>query len=70
MEIIEILYIVLIFFTIIIWSLTSILLYKLLKIVSVITEIVEVYNEIKQVISFYNQIPKVFFESIKKIFKK
>ncbi|MBW7954392.1 hypothetical protein H3C61_01125 [Candidatus Gracilibacteria bacterium] len=70
MEIIEILYIVLIFFTVIIGSLISILLYKLLKIISVITEIIEVYNEIKQIISFYNQIPKVFFESIKKIFKK
>lgn len=65
MEVIEILYITLTIFTIIIGTLLSIVLYKIIKVLNVIMEIVEVYNKIKQVINLYSQIPDIIFEYFK-----
>lgn len=67
MEIIEILYITLAFFTFIIGTLLSIVLYKLIKILNVAMEIVEIYNKAKQVMMLYSQIPDIIFHSLKEM---
>ena len=61
----EILYAALIFFTIIVGSLLSIILWKLLKIVSTIEEITHLYNQVKEIISLYKQIPEFIVELVK-----
>lgn len=65
MEIIEILYIVLIFFTTVIWTLLTIVLFKLIKILNVLMEVVEVYNRVKQIIDIYRQIPEIILDKAK-----
>lgn len=70
LSILDILYIVLIFFTVIIWSFLSIILYRLLKITSALMEVYEVYIDVKNIINLYNQIPKVIISYIKNIFTK
>lgn len=61
----ETLYIVLIFFTTIVWTLLSIVLYKLLKVLNTLTEIVELYNTVKSVLWLYSQIPEMLFWFLK-----
>lgn len=67
MEIIEILYITLTLFTFIIGTLLSIVLYKLIKILNVAMEIVEIYNKAKHIMMLYSQIPDIIFDSFKEI---
>ncbi len=65
LSILEILYIVLIFFTTIIWTLLSIVLYKLIKVLNVLMEVVEIYNKVKQILSLYSQIPDLILDYVK-----
>lgn len=67
MSLLEILYLVLIIFTSVVWILLSILLYKLLKIVNVLTEMVEVYTNIKNVIMVYSNLPQLILWYLKDI---
>lgn len=71
LQILEILYIALTFFTIIIWTLLSIVLYKLIKILNVFMEIVKIYNKFRKIFLLYTQIPDLILDYIKeKIFRK
>lgn len=63
--ILDTLYIVLILFTTIIWTLLSIVLYKLIKVLNVAMEIVEIYNKAKQVFMLYSQIPDLILDYVK-----
>lgn len=67
MEIIEIFYIALTFFTVVIGTLLSIVLYKLIQILNVAMEIVEIYNRVKQIMALYSQIPDVIFDYLKQM---
>ncbi|MGE4443765.1 MAG: hypothetical protein AB7E37_02085 [Candidatus Altimarinota bacterium] len=65
METLDILYITLTFFTIVIGTLFSIVLYKLIKVLNVLMEIIEIYNKAKQVMALYAQIPDIIFDYLK-----
>lgn len=65
MQTIEILYVVLIIFTTVIWTLLSIVLYKTIKILNTLQEIIEIYNKVKQVLDIYSQIPEIILDYIK-----
>lgn len=65
METLDILYITLTFFTIVIGTLFSIVLYKLIKVLNVLMEIIEIYNKAKQVMALYSQIPDIVFDYFK-----
>ncbi len=70
-SILEVLYIVLILFTTIIWTLLSIVLYKLIKVLNVFMEIVEIYNKFRQIFLLYSQIPDLILDYVsQKIFGK
>lgn len=71
MEVLDILYITLTIFTILIGTLFSIVLYKLIKVLDTLMEIVEVYNKVKQILAIYSQIPDAIFEYFKDlVFRK
>lgn len=71
MEVLDILYITLTIFTILIGTLFSIVLYKLIKVLDTLMEIVEVYNKLKQILAIYSQIPDAIFEYFKDlVFRK
>lgn len=71
LSILEILYIFLIFFTVIIWTLLSIVLYKLIKVLNVFIEVVDLYNKFRQIFLLYSQIPDLILNYVKeKIFSK
>lgn len=57
LTIIEILYIVLIVFSSVIWTLLILILIRVLKILWPVMEILEVYNKIKNIFSAYASIP-------------
>ncbi len=65
----DVLYIVLIFFTTIIWTLLTLAMLRVLKVLSVATEIAEIYIKIKKAISIYSQIPQVIKEKVVDIIK-
>lgn len=67
MPTLEILYIVLIIFTTVIWTLLSIVLYKTIKILNTLQEIIEIYNKVKQIIDIYSQIPEILFTYVKNL---
>lgn len=64
LTIIEILYIVLIMFTSIVWTLLSIVLFKVLKILWPVTEVMWIYNKIKNIFTWYSNIPDIFKEKV------
>lgn len=66
----DLLYIVLIFFTTIIWTLLTIVLLRLLKILNVAVEIANIYIKIKQIVSVYSHIPTLVKEKVMGIIKK
>ena len=68
LTILEILYIVLIIFTSIIWTLLTIVLVRVLKILWPITEIVGIYEKIKGLFSTYANIPDLIKEKVKEKF--
>ncbi len=70
LEIIDALYIVLIMFTSIIWTLLIIALLRVLKVLKMATEIVDAYNKVKEVFAAYKQIPEIVKETAKEYFKK
>ncbi len=57
LTILEILYIVLIMFSSIIWTLLIVVLIRVLRILWPITELVDFYNKIKQIFAAYASIP-------------
>ena len=63
--ILEILYITLIIFLIVIWTLLSIALVKFIRILNVLEEWVDIYQKIKQVMAIYEQIPTMLLEKAK-----
>ena len=69
LTILEILYIVLIMFTSIIWTLLVIVLIRLLKILGPITEVVEMYNKVKQFFKAYASIPETIKEKVAEVLK-
>lgn len=68
--ILEALYIVLIVFTSIIWTLLVVVLIKVIRIVSVIDEITSYYTKIKRIINNLDSIPASVKEAIKSKFKR
>ncbi len=69
LTILEILYLVLIVFSSIIWTLLIVLIIRVLKILWPVMEIVEFYNKIKQIFSAYASIPEQIKDSVMDIFK-
>lgn len=77
LTIVDFLNLSLVFFTIVIWTLSSIFLillsvmaFKSIKILNTINEIVWYYENIKQIILIYSQIPVVLKDYIKWFFSK
>ena len=66
-SILEMLYIVLIVFTSVIWTLLIIVLLRVVKILWPVVEMVAVYNKIKQALSVYAHIPELIKERVKEI---
>lgn len=66
----DILYLVLAFFTSIIWVLLTIVLIRLIKILWVVVEITDYYKVIKSYISMYAKIPEMIKEKVFEIIKK
>lgn len=64
LTILEILYIVLIVFWSIIWTLLILVLVRVLKILWPVMEMVEFYNKIKQIISAYASIPDMIKKKV------
>lgn len=69
LTILEILYIVLIIFSSIIGTLLVLILVKVLKILWPITELVDIYNKIKNIFKMYASIPDMIKEKVKESIK-
>lgn len=70
LTILEVLYIVLIIFSSIIWTLTIMVLIRVLKILWPVMEVVELYNKIKSIFSAYSSIPEILKDKFLDIFNK
>ncbi len=70
LTILEMLYIVLIIFSTIIWTLLIITLLRVIKILWPMTEIADFYHKMKKIFSAYSQIPEIVVESVKEKFGK
>lgn len=68
LTILDILYIVLIIFSSIIWTLLILILVRVYKILWPVLEIADYYNRVKSFLSMYSQIPTIIKESIKEKF--
>lgn len=66
LTILEALYIVLIVFTSVIWTLLVIILIRVLKILWPIVEIADFYNKVKSIFTVYSQIPTKIKEKFTK----
>ena len=60
----DILYIVLSLFTVIVWTLLTIILFKVIKILNPILEMVDYYNQFKSYIASYKAIPTIIKEKV------
>jgi len=69
-NILDLYYIVLLFFTIVIWILLILILLRVLKILWVIIEITNYYNILKEYISIYARIPEFIKNKILSFFSK
>lgn len=69
LTILEILYIVLIIFSSIIGTLLVLVLIKVLKILWPVTELVDIYNKIKNIFKMYASIPDMIKEKVKESMK-
>jgi hypothetical protein len=67
LTILEILYIVLIIFSSIIWTLLIITLIRVVKILWPVVEIAEFYNKIKAIFKSYWNIPDIIKDKVKEI---
>lgn len=65
LSLIDILYIVLIFFTCIIGTLLTLILIKVLRVLEVVDEILFYYGRVKKVFWMYANIPQMIKEKIK-----
>lgn len=65
----DLLYISLSMFTVIIGTLITIVLIRVIKILGPVVEIVWFYNKIKQILSAYSQIPDMIKEKVKETMK-
>jgi len=70
LTILEILYLVLIVFSSIIWTLLIVVIIRVIKILWPVMEMVEFYNKIKQIFSAYASIPEQIKDSVMDIFKE
>lgn len=68
LTILEVLYIFLIAFTAVIWTLLTIALMRLIRILWVVQEITWIYEKIKEVFSAYSKIPEIVKDTIKEKF--
>lgn len=66
-QILQVLYIVLTLFIIVIGILNSIVLRKLIKILNTFNEMITLFNNVKQIFFLYSQIPEMIFWYIKGI---
>jgi hypothetical protein len=66
----DILYITLAFFVTIIWTLLTIVLIRVIKILGPVMEIVGFYNKIKQIFAAYSQIPDMVKEKVWEVLGK
>lgn len=69
LTILELLYIVLIIFASIIWTLLVIILLRVIKVLWPLVEIADFYNKIKKIFSYYAQIPEMLKEKVSEIIK-
>ncbi len=70
LTILEMLYMVLVVFSSIIWTLLIIVLLRVIKILWPITEIADFYHKMKKIFSAYSQIPEIVIENVKEKFSK
>lgn len=70
LEIIDMLHIVLIMFTSIIWTMLILILMRVMKALNMVTEIVDFYNKMKKIFSAYKEIPQIIKEKVSDIIKK
>lgn len=68
LTILEVLYVAIIVFISIIWTLLSIALFRLLKVLKVVVEITDYYNKLKQILGVYSKAPEIFKEKLKDTF--
>jgi biopolymer transport protein ExbB/TolQ len=68
--ILDALYLVLIVFTSVIWTLLVLVLIKVVRIITVVDEITSYYTKIKKVLQSYESIPNNVKEAIKSKFKR
>lgn len=66
----DILYIVLSIFTSIVWTLLIIALYRLIKILWVVNELMTYVQKVNNMLSMWEQIPNIILEKIKQIIWK
>ena len=60
----DILYIVLSIFTVIVWTLLSIVLFRIIKVLWPVMEIITYYKKVKKYLSIYKQIPNMVKKKI------
>jgi len=60
----DILYIVLSLFIVIVWTLLTIILFKVIKILNPVLEIVDYYNQFKSYLASYKAIPSIIKEKV------
>ena len=70
LTIIEILYLVLIVFSSIIWTLLIVVLIRVLKILWPVMEVVEMYNKVKSIIQAYANIPEIIKSKVSETLNK
>lgn len=63
----DLLYITLTMFTVIVWTLLTIVLIRVIKILWPVMEIVWFYNKIKEIFSAYSQIPDMVKDKVKEV---
>lgn len=63
----DLLYISLTMFTVILWTLLTIVLIRVIKILGPVMEIVWFYNKIKEIFSAYSQIPDMVKDKVKEV---
>ena len=60
----DILYITLSIFTAVIWTLLAIVLFKVIKVLNPVLEIVDYYNQLKSYLASYKAIPSIIKEKV------
>jgi len=70
LTILQLLYLVLIFFITVVGTLLIMILLRVLKILGPITEMAEFYYKIKTVLGYYREIPDIIKEKVKSVISK